>query len=1823
MQQAAKLNRERKKRTRRHKVVSFLAAIVVFCTTYALILPAITMEPDYICGYEEHTHSDECYELRPYNVMTCTAHAHEHTSECPDNCPYASFLVHKHISFCYDADGKLICSLPVNSEHTHTDACYKITQSLSEKENAEETDVSEEDSTDTQSDIRDNAAQDEENGSKVEDVETKKELICTLPEIKLHTHTDSCFDSNGEVICNQTEILEHIHSAECFTQDYKKVLVCDIPEHTHDDLLCLSDPTADIETEADWLLTLPAKKTGDLCTDLLATAKSQLGYRESVTNRNVGENGTIYGYSRYGAWHKSPYEPWNTTFMSFCMHYTNADIFDNLLRPTAKELNILFVNCGIFDSSKDHTPVAGEIIFLDMNKDGTADHVGCVSGMEGNSPTVILGDFNNEVAETVFDDSDVILGYGLVSEISENGFPDVIYNNNSSSSETSTGVVNNNTQAAPEKSDNLIGEEANDIDNFLKLEDDGFYTYWEQYLENPTLIQQNSTSKATFSAPKMRAVNAASIYTDLKTDTTSETQIIKHGGSNTSEDGLVSVSKTAEGTDIENVFDITLKVNSQTHLEIFKQDPDMAIVIVMDISNTMLSNYGSTSRYAAAIEAAESFIDKFDENAPDGTNASLGFVAFNTSGHKIFDLQDCTNATQATKLKNDLRQKTGNIINVTDYASKHTRFTNIEAGLAMAYDMLNKKQADNKFIIFLSDGFPTTYMKTNTTTYEGYDPYCTSGTPGKDGVFYDSVNKTYCLYGTSYSDKAAIRASAKAAAIKGQGAKIFSIGVDVAGQNLQTYINQSSGKSYSVVDRTGTTYEIGAANSSDSFKNWLKNKIGSGYYYDSNNKEQLTAAFQTIFDEIKRLQIEQTTSIWAAVDPLPMHTDDNMYIEFIHFFDKDGLPQQNLSGTYTENGENTATYDEEANTIHWDLKYSGYHSYQEGNITHYEYEVKYRVRLENEEPDFIEHSEYYTNDTTVLSYQDVTITNGKPVYSEVKTVEFPLPSVKGYLGEFSFKKIDHNNAPLEDVTFTLTHDSIKCTVCHGDNTFVSTVGPYTAVSDKNGTVSFTKIPSGHIYTLSETTPENYKKNTDTYSVTVTYDELTVTVTHEDGTSQVWENNTSTVVNIPEYAPDSESIIVSKKLSLSDGTQPSEMLLNSSVFTFRILQADKDGNPTDKPFFAPGIHYDIIENGVSVGTGIIADDGTFTLKANQAAVFSQLISKGGSEKYVVQELIKSNTADDYTQVLYLSKNIEYTPVISTDGEYNTYTTTCFERKDTESIIFSNTADAKELASLEVSKKLASGTSNTNETFTFLVELNGSPIPVGTKYTVGSVTRTVTTAGIIELKANETAIIDGISPGTKYKVTEIISADDKTDKTVKNLAPGKKITVSDPNWDINTSRINDGVKNNANLYWDGGIGPAYFTIDLGAKCQIERFVQYGYWTDSRSYHYKVYVSDNGTDFTLVADTGYIQATSSGNTIYPDTPRQARYVRLEIMKNTKNNYTHSVEFEIYGYVIDDSVYEAVYTGTVSEGGTFSTDGSSAEGTLPTSASAQITVTNKKHPFSATVPIEKTALSASGENTFDFSLEAVEYGTWTPLSELNGTSITTTDTDTAYGNIRIGFDADTTGKFYYKISEKKGSLSFIYDETFYIVEVTAAGYYAYVSAVYKNGTDLVENQTASFTNERKTDLYISKTVDAPDTEGEFPFTATVTLNGEPVILPTPPQDANYTVEQNVIHFTLKHNENIIIRDLPYGASVVVSEEIPEKTYSPFYKIEGENILIIPGTSVTVALDTDIKTVRFINKAYYEIPATGGMGTLPLILTGLVTVCGTLTYYGKRKKHA
>lgn len=91
------------------RMVRILSCIVVFCTTYALILPAITQEAQAYCGNMEHEHTKECYK----EILSCTREEHVHSEDC------------------FDADGNLTCML---EEHMHSGDCYRELLECTEEE---------------------------------------------------------------------------------------------------------------------------------------------------------------------------------------------------------------------------------------------------------------------------------------------------------------------------------------------------------------------------------------------------------------------------------------------------------------------------------------------------------------------------------------------------------------------------------------------------------------------------------------------------------------------------------------------------------------------------------------------------------------------------------------------------------------------------------------------------------------------------------------------------------------------------------------------------------------------------------------------------------------------------------------------------------------------------------------------------------------------------------------------------------------------------------------------------------------------------------------------------------------------------------------------------------------------------------------------------------------------------------------------------------------------------------------------------------------------------------------------------------------------------------------------------------------------------------------------------------------------------------------------------------------------------------------------------------------------------------------------------------
>lgn len=410
-----------------------LVCVVVFCTTYALILPAITEETDTFCGYTEHVHDESCRqtgetappelicslaEAEPHtHTEDCVLPAHTHTEDCwetPERtllCEIPELEGHTHSEECYETQTAIVCGQEESEGHTHDEACYAATGELvcTLAESAGHTHTAE---------------------CSAESVRT---LICTTEETAGHLHEDACYSAGepvlicgleeraeAEMICTAEEGDGHFHTEGCYAaaEAAEERLICEMEEHTHT-LSCHSNPNADIENPSDWETTFAdVELSGVWAEDLLAIAESQLGYQESTRNFIVLDDGeTTKGYTRYGAWYGDPYGDWCAMFVSFCLHY--AQVPEEAMpqhHNCAQWIEVLSdAYYDLYAASGTYTPAPGDLIFFDWDGDQSADHVGLVQEGTGETITTIEGNSGNRVkANTYAPDDRTILGYGIL-----------------------------------------------------------------------------------------------------------------------------------------------------------------------------------------------------------------------------------------------------------------------------------------------------------------------------------------------------------------------------------------------------------------------------------------------------------------------------------------------------------------------------------------------------------------------------------------------------------------------------------------------------------------------------------------------------------------------------------------------------------------------------------------------------------------------------------------------------------------------------------------------------------------------------------------------------------------------------------------------------------------------------------------------------------------------------------------------------------------------------------------------------------------------------------------------------------------------------------------------------------------------------------------------------------------------------------------------------------------------------------------------------------------------------------------------------------------
>ena len=388
-------------------------------TTLSVCLSAVMLLSSTTAAFAErwHVHNGACYE----KVLTCgqeEQESHVHTDACYTQekelvCTQTEQEAHSHSDACYADTPVLTCLLPEGEGHCHGEACF-VTRSV--------------------------LTCTEEHSHSESCYTAVTELTCLLPEGEGHRHTQECYTTERACICGLEETPGHRHTEACYRLR-ETMLACGLEAgdgHTHSEacytlkLTCKQpegfpvavdheNPDKDLETEEDWLATLP-KFEPDVprLTRLLAIVNSQIGYHDSGDNVVVYSDGSRSGYSRYGEWYGIPHGEWCAMFLSFCLHYAGIeeDVFPRdhatvTWMWTLQELG-LYVDRW---EHRDFCPQPGDLIFFMVDDCVIGPgHVGIVIEADDNGFLwVVEGNHGNEVAQISYWQSDwSIAGYGIM-----------------------------------------------------------------------------------------------------------------------------------------------------------------------------------------------------------------------------------------------------------------------------------------------------------------------------------------------------------------------------------------------------------------------------------------------------------------------------------------------------------------------------------------------------------------------------------------------------------------------------------------------------------------------------------------------------------------------------------------------------------------------------------------------------------------------------------------------------------------------------------------------------------------------------------------------------------------------------------------------------------------------------------------------------------------------------------------------------------------------------------------------------------------------------------------------------------------------------------------------------------------------------------------------------------------------------------------------------------------------------------------------------------------------------------------------------------------
>ena len=351
------LNKEKRRFVRSAAVLTAMSVFVAIGVSWNLRITAVTIANEASCGYTEHQHSEACI---GQPLLVCQIEEADPTAAQPAEQPTQP------------------AEQPTEPAEQPTQPAEQPTEPAEQPAEVAETAQQ----TDGQT-----QGQPEEQSPPQQTEQSSEPTETTGQNTTPHTHGDGCY--LPQYICAYEE---HIHSISCYT-----------------------DTKADVESKQDWEdMFADYPYSGNLRTDLVGIAKTQVGYTESVFNFYAEEGGLRHGYTRYGQWYGAPYNDWSAMFVSFCLNYAKADMEKYPASSGADTMAGQWKELGRYATAGERNPVSGDLVFF------TDNTVGVVAEVQHTTIHVIAGDVDNAVCTRAIPLTDPsIEGWGIIYTTSE------------------------------------------------------------------------------------------------------------------------------------------------------------------------------------------------------------------------------------------------------------------------------------------------------------------------------------------------------------------------------------------------------------------------------------------------------------------------------------------------------------------------------------------------------------------------------------------------------------------------------------------------------------------------------------------------------------------------------------------------------------------------------------------------------------------------------------------------------------------------------------------------------------------------------------------------------------------------------------------------------------------------------------------------------------------------------------------------------------------------------------------------------------------------------------------------------------------------------------------------------------------------------------------------------------------------------------------------------------------------------------------------------------------------------------------------------------